>query len=112
VAQFLPKTNPSRPVALRVNKAIRKQGSTFNYDGYTAVQMFRTAMLRGGFSRDAINGALQGKMRGFVGPGGRYYYSDVNHSGLGISSMVVSQIKNCKMVPVKGQKVLQAPKKK
>jgi branched-chain amino acid transport system substrate-binding protein len=108
VAQFLPKTNPSRPIALKVNKAIRKQGSTFNYDGYTAVQMFRTAILRGGFSRDGINGALQSKMRGFVGPGGRYYYSDVNHSGLGISSMVISQIKNCKMIPVKGQKVLQA----
>jgi branched-chain amino acid transport system substrate-binding protein len=111
VAQFLPKSNPSRAVALRVNKAIRKQGSTFNYDGYTAVQMFRTAMLRGGFSRDAINTALEDKMRGFVGPGGRYNYSEINHSGLGVNSMVVSQVKNCKMVPVPGQKVLQARKR-
>jgi branched-chain amino acid transport system substrate-binding protein len=112
VAQFLPKSNPSRAIALRVNRAIRKQGSTFNYDGYTAVQMFRTAMLRGGFERDAINRVLENRMRGFVGPGGRYYYSDVNHSGLGINSMVISRIRNCKMVPVKGQKVLQAPKKR
>jgi branched-chain amino acid transport system substrate-binding protein len=112
VAQFLPKSNPSRAIALRVNRAIRKQGSTFNYDGYTAVQMFRTAMLRGGFERDAINRTLENRMRGFVGPGGRYYYSDVNHSGLGINSMVISRIRNCKMVPVKGQKVLQAPKKR
>jgi branched-chain amino acid transport system substrate-binding protein len=112
VAQFLPKTNPSRAVALRVNRLIRKQGSTFNYDGYTAVQMFRTAMLKRGFNREAINRALETRMRGFVGPGGRYNYSRVNHSGLGVNSMVVSQIRNCKMVPVKGQKVLQAPRKR
>jgi branched-chain amino acid transport system substrate-binding protein len=111
VAQFLPRSNPSRPIAMRLNRLIRKQGSTFNYDGYTAVNMFRTAMLRGGFSRDAINTALESKMRGFVGPGGRYNYSRVNHSGLGVNSMVVSQVRNCKMVPVKGQKVLQAGRK-
>jgi branched-chain amino acid transport system substrate-binding protein len=112
VAQFLPKSHPSRAIALRLNRLIRKQGSTFNYDGYTAVYMFRTAMLRGGFNREGINGALEGRMRGFVGPGGRYNYSRVNHSGLGVNSMVVSQVKNCKMVPVKGQKVLQAPRKR
>jgi branched-chain amino acid transport system substrate-binding protein len=112
VAQFLPRSNPSRPIALRLNRLIRKQGSTFNYDGYTAVNMFRTAMLRGGFNREAINRALESRMRGFVGPGGRYNYSRVNHSGLGVNSMVVSQVRNCKMVPVKGQKVLQAPRKR
>jgi branched-chain amino acid transport system substrate-binding protein len=112
VAQFLPRSHPSRPVALRVNRLLRKQGSTFHYDGYTAVQMFRTAMLRGGFNRAGINRALENRMRGFVGPGGRYYYSDVNHSGLGVNSMVVSQVRGCKMVPLKGQKVLQAAKKK
>jgi branched-chain amino acid transport system substrate-binding protein len=111
VAQFLPRSNPSRPIALRLNRLIRKQGSTFNYDGYTAVQMFRTAMLRGGFNRDGINRALETRMRGFVGPGGRYNYSRVNHSGLGVNSMVVSQVRNCKMVPVRGQKVLQGGKK-
>jgi branched-chain amino acid transport system substrate-binding protein len=111
VAQSLPKSHPSRAIALRLNRLIRKQGSTFNYDGYTAVQMFRTAMLRGGFSRDAINSALEARLRGFVGPGGRYNYSRVNHSGLGVNSMVVSQVKNCKMVPVPGQKVLQSGKK-
>jgi branched-chain amino acid transport system substrate-binding protein len=112
VARFLPRSNPSRPIALRLNRLIRKQGSTFNYDGYTAVYMYRTAMLKSGFSRDAINRALETKMRGFVGPGGRYYYSNVNHSGLGVNSMVVSQVKNCRMVPVPGQKVLQARKRK
>jgi len=112
VAKFLPNSNPSKAIALRVNKLLGKEGSTFNYDGYTAVNMFMTAMTRGGFSRDAINGALEGKMKGFTGPGGRYYYSPVNHSGLGVASMVVSEIKGCKLAPVKGQKVLQAAKKK
>ena len=28
-----------------------------------------------------------------------YYYSDRNHSGLGLKSMVVSKITKCKMVP-------------
>jgi branched-chain amino acid transport system substrate-binding protein len=110
VARYLPRSNPSRAVALRLNRLLRKEGSTFNYDGYTAVYMFRTAMQRGGFTRDGINSALERRMKGFVGPGGRYYYSSVNHSGLGVQSMVVSQIRNCKLVPVAGQKVLQASK--
>jgi branched-chain amino acid transport system substrate-binding protein len=104
VAKYLPRRNPSRPIALRVDRGLGKQGSTFNYDGYTAVRMFRTAMLSGGFSRDGINNALETKMRGFVGPGGRYYYSAQNHSGLGLKSMVVSKIAKCKMVPVQSLK--------
>jgi branched-chain amino acid transport system substrate-binding protein len=100
VARFLPRRNPSRAIALKVDRALRKQGSTFNYDGYTGVMMFRTAMLRGGFNREAINNALETKMRGWVGPGGRYYYSAQNHSGLGLKSMVVSRIARCRMVPV------------
>jgi hypothetical protein len=104
VAKFLPKRNPSRAIALKVDRALGKQGSTFNYDGYTGVMMFRTAMLRGGFNRDAINAALETKMRGYVGPGGRYYYSTQNHSGLGLKSMVVSKIVRCRMVPIENLK--------
>jgi branched-chain amino acid transport system substrate-binding protein len=100
VARYLPRRNPSRAIALRVDRALGKQGSTFNYDGYTGVRMFRTAMLRGGFSREGINNALENRMRGFVGPGGRYFYSAQNHSGLGLKSMVVSKVAKCKMVPV------------
>jgi branched-chain amino acid transport system substrate-binding protein len=107
VAQYLSRSNPSRPIALRVNRLLGKQGSTFNYDGYTAVRMFRTAIALAGFDREAINRALETRMSGWVGPGGRYYYSRLNHAGLGIGSMVVSRIAGCKLVPVKGQKVLQ-----
>jgi branched-chain amino acid transport system substrate-binding protein len=103
VAQFIRRNHPSRAIALRVNRLLRKQGSTFNYDGYTAVSMFKTAMERGGFTRSAINRILETRMRGFAGPGGQYFYSRINHSGLGLPSMVVSEIRNCKMVPVAGQ---------
>lgn len=100
VARYLPRRNPSRSIALKVDRGLRKQGSTFHYDGYTGVMMFRAAMLRGGFSRTAMNSALENRMRGWVGPGGRYYYSERNHSGLGLKSMVVSKIARCKMVPI------------
>jgi branched-chain amino acid transport system substrate-binding protein len=104
VARFLPKRNPSRPIALKVDRALGKGGSTFNYDGYTGVMMFRAAMLKSGFSRTAINNALEARLRGFVGPGGRYYYTARNHSGLGLKSMVVSKIARCKMVPIENLK--------
>jgi branched-chain amino acid transport system substrate-binding protein len=104
VARFLPRRNPSRAIALKVDRALGKQGSTFNYDGYTGVMMFRTAMVRGGFSRTGINNALEDRMRGWVGPGGRYYYSNENHSGLGLKSMVVSRIAKCRMVPIENLK--------
>jgi branched-chain amino acid transport system substrate-binding protein len=110
VAQYIKRTHRSRAIALRVNKLIGKQGSTFNYDGYTAVRMFRQAILLGGFNREGINTALETRMRGFAGPGGLYFYSRVNHSGLQTAAMVVSNIRNCRMVPVPGQRVLQATK--
>ena len=111
VAQFLPASNRSKPIALRVNRLVGRQGSTFTYDGYTAVQMFQRAIQLGGFSREGINTALERRMAGFVGPGGRYYYSPVNHSGLGTSSMVVSTIRDCKFQPVAGQTVVTGKKK-
>ncbi len=111
VAQYIRSNHPSKPIALRVNRLLGKQGSTFNYDGYTAIRMFREAMLKGGFTREKMNEALETKMKGFAGPGGRYFYSGVNHSGLQTSSMVVSNIRGCKMIPVPGQAILQ-PKKK
>jgi branched-chain amino acid transport system substrate-binding protein len=107
VAQYIRNNHPSKPIALRVNRLLGKQGSTFNYDGYTAIRMFREAMLKGGFTRARINTALETRMKGFAGPGGRYFYSKVNHSGLQTNSMVVSNIRGCKMIPVPGQAILQ-----
>jgi len=111
VARYVRRSHPSRAIALRVDRLLRKQGSTFNYDGYTAIRMFREAMLKGGFTRERINTALERRMRGFAGPGGLYFYSRVNHSGLQTRSMVVSAIRNCRMVPVRGQPILQSTRR-
>jgi branched-chain amino acid transport system substrate-binding protein len=111
VARYVRRNHPSRAIALRVDRLLRKQGSTFNYDGYTAIRMFREAMLRSGFTRERINTALETRMRGFAGPGGVYFYSRVNHSGLQTRSMVVSAIRNCRMVPVPGQPILQSTRR-
>lgn len=105
VDNYLPKANKSRPLAINLDKLLKKHGSTFNYDGYTAPYMYKRAIELGGFTRAGVNTALETRMKGFVGPGGRYYYSPLNHSGLGVKSMVVSQIKNCGLVPIAGQKV-------
>jgi branched-chain amino acid transport system substrate-binding protein len=111
VYKFLPKSNPSRAHAAMVARLLQKTPSTFNYDGYTAVQMYKAAMIKGGFSREGINRSLETKMRGFVGPGGKYYYSAVNHAGLQTASMVVSRIGGCNLRPVFGP-ALKAKKKK
>ena len=111
VAQYIRRNHRSRAIALRLNSLLGKPGSTFNYDGYTAVRMFREAMLKGGFTRERINTALETRMKGFAGPGGVYFYSRVNHSGLQTNSMVVSTIRGCRMVPVPGQPILQATRR-
>ena len=103
VAKYLPKANPSKAVALRAGRLAGGNVSTFVFDGYTGVHMFRQAMIRGGFSREGINTALETKLRGFVGPAGTYNYTKVNHAGLSLRNMAISQIKNCQMVPVPGQ---------
>jgi branched-chain amino acid transport system substrate-binding protein len=102
VYKFLPKNHAARSQAAQVEKLLKHEPSTFNYDGYTAVMMFRTAMQKGGFTREGINRALEARMKGFVGPGGKYYYSSVNHAGLQVASMIVSRIANCKMQAIFG----------
>ncbi len=103
VAKFLPNSNPSKAVALKVGRLLGGSPSTFAFDGYTGLYLFRRAMIAGGFSREAINTALERRLRGFVGPAGTYNYSPVNHAGLSLKTMAVSEIRNCALVPVPGQ---------
>lgn len=112
VANYLPKSNPSRPLALTVDRLLKGNSSTFAYDGFVSIFMYREAIAKGGFSREGINTAIERKLRGFVGPGGRYFYGPLNHYGLGTKDMVISQIKSCKMVPVPGQSNLAGSKKR
>jgi hypothetical protein len=90
-------TKEARQLGLRQRLVLTGGNASTQYLG-------PAAMLRGGVSRTGINSALENRMRGFVGPGGRYYYSRQNHSGLGLKSMVVSRIQRCRMVPVENLK--------
>jgi len=65
-------------------------------------------MRQGGASREGINRALE-HMK-LVGPEGVYHYSRVDHAGLPVSSTVVAQIKNCRLVPVPGQDLSGRPR--
>ena len=103
VAQYLPKTNKSRPLALHVDKIMKQQGNQFGYDGYTGVLIIQKAIEMGGGTRAGILNALESGKFVLHGPEGLYKYSKRRHTGLGLASLVVSQIKNCKIVPLKGQ---------
>lgn len=111
VAKYLPKSNRSRPLALQVDALLNNNSSTFAYDGFVSIFMYKAAMERGGFTREGINNAIENKLKGFVGPGGRYFYGPLNHFGLGLKDMVISQIKDCAMFPISGTP-LKAKKKK
>ena len=78
------------------------QISVFNVDASTALYAFKAAMERGGFSRAAINTALETKIKGYPTPGGRLYFSERNHSGIQLASMWAGRIASCKPTPLFG----------
>jgi branched-chain amino acid transport system substrate-binding protein len=102
VWEFLPRTNPNRAPAQLVERLVRHDISVFNVDAATALYAFKAAMERGGFSRSAINTTLETKIRGLPTPGGRLYFSRVNHSGIQLPSMWAGRIQNCKPRPLFG----------
>jgi branched-chain amino acid transport system substrate-binding protein len=102
VWKFLPRTNPNRAHAQLVERLVRHEISVFNVDAATALYAFKAAMERGGFTRNAINTALETKIRGLPTPGGRLYFSRVNHSGIQLPSMWAGRIQNCKAQPLFG----------
>ena len=63
---------------------------------------FKAAIERGGFTRAAINTAIETKLKGFVTPGGKLRFGRANHTGLNVDSMWAGPITNCKPKPVFG----------
>jgi branched-chain amino acid transport system substrate-binding protein len=102
VWKFLPKTNPNRAHAQLLQRLVRHEASVFNVDAATALYAFKAGIERGGFTRNAINTALETKIRGLPTPGGRLYFSRVNHSGIQLPSMWAGRIQNCKPQPLFG----------
>jgi branched-chain amino acid transport system substrate-binding protein len=102
VWRSLPKSNPNRAPAALVEQVVKHPISVFNVDASTALYAFKAGMERGGFSREAINTALETKIRGLPTPGGRLYFSRTNHSGIQLASMWAGRITSCKPTPLFG----------
>jgi ABC-type branched-subunit amino acid transport system substrate-binding protein len=81
---------------------IKRDVSNFDVDTGTALWALKAAIEKGGFTRAAINTAIETKLKGFVTPGGKLRFSTTNHTGLNIDSMWAGQISNCKPKPVFG----------
>jgi len=96
VWQQLPKTNPTRPLAELVERLVGHPISVFNVDASTSLFAFKAAMEKGGFSREAINTALETKLRRLPTPGGRLYLGPRNHSAIQMDSMWAGRIVSCK----------------
>ena len=92
----LPRTHPSRPLAQLVERLVRHPISVFNVDASTALFTLKAAIERGGFTREAINTALETKLRRLPTPGGRIYLGPRNHSAIQMDSMWAGNIAACK----------------
>jgi branched-chain amino acid transport system substrate-binding protein len=108
---YLRKRHPVRKQAALVQRLVKHPLSNFDVDAASSLYAFRAAMLRGGFSREAINNALQTKLKGLVTPGGWLRLSRTNHTGLQLESMWAGTISKCKPKPVWGQAFTKKGKK-
>lgn len=113
VAKFLPKTNPSRAIALHVDKIMGQQGNQFYYDGYSAVNIIKAGLMKANMTTDRqkLISAFENGVT-YVGAEGVWSYRGPKHGGLGIKSLAVSKVVNCAYQPVPGQAAFAAPKKK
>jgi branched-chain amino acid transport system substrate-binding protein len=102
VWRSLPRSNPNRAHAQLVERLVKHPISVFNVDASTALYAFKAAIERGGFSRSAINTALETRIRGLPTPGGRLYFSRTNHSGIQLPSMWAGRIASCRPSPLFG----------
>ncbi len=91
----LPKNHPVRPLAELVEKLVKHPISVFNVDASTAMFALKGAMERGGFTREAINTALETKVKGLPTPGGKLFFSPTNHTAIQLASMWAGKIQAC-----------------
>ncbi len=87
----------SKPGARTACRAPRQHPiSVFNVDASTTLFALKAAIERGGFTRAAINTALETKLRRLPTPGGRLYLGPRNHSAIQMDSMWAGNIASCK----------------
>jgi branched-chain amino acid transport system substrate-binding protein len=99
---YLPKRHAVRKQAALVQRLVGHPLSNFDVDAASSLYAFRAAMVKGGFSRAAINNAIQTKLGGVVTPGGWLRLSRSNHTGLQLESMWAGTISKCKPKPLWG----------
>jgi branched-chain amino acid transport system substrate-binding protein len=103
---FLPKKSPVwapvRTQAALLQKMLGRPISNFDADTAVALWAFKAAIENGGFTRTAINTALETKISGLVTPGGRIRLSKTNHQGVQLPSMWAGKVQNCKAKPLFG----------
>jgi branched-chain amino acid transport system substrate-binding protein len=102
VWKYLPRTHAVRKQAALVESLVKHPLSNFDVDAASSMYAFKAAMEKGGFSREAINDALETKVYGEVTPGGWLRLSKRNHTGLQLESMWAGTIENCKPKPAWG----------
>jgi len=85
-----------------VERLVKHAISVFNVDASTALYAFKASMQRGGFSRAAINSALETRIGGVATPGGKLRFSRTNHSGIQMPGMWAGRIASCKPTPLFG----------
>jgi branched-chain amino acid transport system substrate-binding protein len=102
VWKYLPKSHPVRGPASLLQSLLKHPLSNFDVDAASSLYAFRAAIEKGGFSRDAINTALETKLNGVVTPGGWLRLSKTNHTGLQLESMWAGTIENCQPKPLWG----------
>ena len=90
----LPRTS-SRPLAQLVERLVGHPISVFNVDASTALFALKAAIERG-LHAEAINTALETKLRRLPTPGGRIYLGPRNHSAIQMDSMWAGNIASCK----------------
>jgi branched-chain amino acid transport system substrate-binding protein len=102
VWKYLPKNHPVRAQASLLESLLKHPLSNFDIDAASSLYAFKAAMEKGGFARDAINDALETKLKGLVTPGGWLQLSKTNHTGLQLDSMWAGTITNCQPKPIWG----------
>jgi branched-chain amino acid transport system substrate-binding protein len=102
VWKYLPKAHPVRKQAALLESLLKHPVSNFDIDAASSLYAFKAAIEKGGFSREAINTALETKLNGVVTPGGWLRLSPRNHTGLQLESMWAGTIDACKPKPAWG----------
>lgn len=101
VAGRLPDSNPSKRLALKIDRLVGSDAGVFAHGGYTGVMMLAQAMRTDGVARESINRALE-RMT-FIGPDGIHRFSRFQHAGVSAKSLLLMRVKNCRLEPLPRQ---------